>query len=211
MEQQRFVSFRSHYTFQARYCTPGRGQEKGGAEGLIGFARRNFLVPLPQVEDFEELNQLLAQRCEQYGTHHRIGGREDDRTVDERFEAERGSLLPLPDQPFENFKPVRVKVDAYQTARVDHNRYSVPRENLAFIGRHGTGKSHAATVLGVEACRQGYRVLFWTGVELLNSLGEARDERQLQRELKRFERLELVVIYELGYIPLSQEGAQLLF
>ena len=104
--------------------------EKGGAEGLIGFARRNFLVPLPSVEDFEELNQLLAQRCEQYGSH-RIGGREDDRTVDERFEAERGSLLPLPDQPFENFKPVRVKVDAYQTARVDHNRYSVPR---AYVG-----------------------------------------------------------------------------
>ena len=147
VEQQRFVSFRSHYTFQARYCTPGRGQEKRGAEGLISFARRNFLVPLPQVEDFEELNQLLAQRCEQYGTH-RIGGREDDRTVDERFEAERGSLLPLPDQPFENFKPVRVKVDAYQTARVDHNRYSVPRENLAFIGRHGTGKSHAAKATG---------------------------------------------------------------
>ena len=130
VEQERFVSFRSHYTFEARYCTPGRGQEKGGAEGLIGFARRNFLVPLPSVEDFEKLNQLLAQRCEQYGSH-RIGGREDSRTVDERFEAERGSLLPLPDQAFENFKPVRVKVDAYQTARVDHNRYSVPR---AYVG-----------------------------------------------------------------------------
>ena len=44
-EQERFVSFRSHYTYRARYCTPGQGQEKGGVEGLIGFARRNFLVP----------------------------------------------------------------------------------------------------------------------------------------------------------------------
>ena len=86
LEQERFVSFRSHYTYRARYCTPGQGQEKGGVEGLIGFARRNFLVPLPRVRDFEELNHLLAQRCEQYGTH-QIGGREDSRTVDERFEA----------------------------------------------------------------------------------------------------------------------------
>ena len=129
LEQERFVSFRSHYTYRARYCTPGQGQEKGGVEGLVGFARRNFLVPLPQVRDFEELNHLLAQRCEQYGTH-QIGGREDSRTVDERFEAERTSLLALPDRPFENFKPVRVKVDSYQTARVDHNRYSVPRAHV---------------------------------------------------------------------------------
>ena len=128
-EQERFVSFRSHYTYRARYCTPGQGQEKGGVEGLIGFARRNFLVPLPRVRDFEELNDFLAQRCEQYGTH-QIGGREDSRTVEERFEAERASLRALPDRPFENFKPVRVKGDTYQTARVDHNRYSVPRAHV---------------------------------------------------------------------------------
>ena len=128
-EQERFVSFRSHYTYRARYCTPGQGQEKGGVEGLIGFARRNFLVPLPRVRDFEEPNDSLAQRCEQYGTHP-IGGREDSRTVEERFEAERASLRALPDRPFENFKPVRVKGDTYQTARVDHNRYSVPRAHV---------------------------------------------------------------------------------
>ena len=98
-------------------------------EGLIGFARRNFLVPLPRVRDFEKLNDFLAQRCEQYGTH-QIGGREDSRTVEERFEAERASLRALPDRPFENFKPVRVKGNTYQTARVDHNRYSVPRAHV---------------------------------------------------------------------------------
>ncbi len=54
-------------------------------------------------------------------------------------------------------------------------------------------------------------MLFWTVAELVNSLGEAREERQLQRQLKRFDRFELVVIDELGYIHLSQEGAQLLF
>jgi hypothetical protein len=100
-------------------------------EGLIGYARRNFLVPLPRVRDFEELNQMLLQRCQKYGSH-RIAGREDDRTVQERFEGEKSRLLPLPKRPYENYKPLRVKVDRYQTVRVDRNRYSVPR---AYVGR----------------------------------------------------------------------------
>ena len=131
IEQERFISFRSYYTFQARFCTPGQGREKGGVEGLIGFARRNFLVPLSRVGDFEQLNQLLLERCFQYGSH-RIAGREDDRSVEERFETERWQLLPLPERPYENFKPLKVKVDRYQTVRVDRNRYSVPR---ACVGR----------------------------------------------------------------------------
>ena len=85
-------------------------------------------------------------------------------------------------------------LEALQVRELLQCDYIPRRENLAFIGRHGTGKSHAATVLGVEACRQGYRVLFWTAAELVNSLVEAREERQLQRLLKRFDRFELVVI-----------------
>lgn len=131
VEQQRFVSFRSYYTFEAQFCNPSRGQEKGGVEGLIGFARRNFLVPLPRVADFESLNTLLLERCEQYGDH-RIRGREDGRTVGERFEAEADRLLPLPERGFPNVKVLKVRVDAYQTVRVDRNRYSVPR---AYVGR----------------------------------------------------------------------------
>ena len=130
IEQERFLSFRSYYTFEARFCNPGQAQEKGGVEGLIGFARRNFLVPLPRVRDFDELNRFLLERCGEYDSH-RIAGREEDRTVEERFEVERAQLLPLPDRPFENFKPLKVKVDRYQTVRVDRNRYSVPR---AWVG-----------------------------------------------------------------------------
>ena len=131
VEQEGFVSFRSYYTYEARFCNRGKGQEKGGVEGLIGYARRNFLVPLPRVRDFEELNQMLLERCQKYGSH-RIAGREDDRTVQERFEGEKSRLLPLPKRPYENYKPLRVKVDRYQTVRVDRNRYSVPR---AYVGR----------------------------------------------------------------------------
>ena len=131
VEQERFVAFRSYYTYRARFCNPGQGHEKGGVEGIIGFARRNFLVPLPRVENFDQLNQLLVERCHAYGGH-RIAGREDNLTVEERFEGERSRLLPLPDRPYENFKAVRVKVDRYCTVRIDRNRYSVPR---AYVGR----------------------------------------------------------------------------
>ena len=131
VEQERFVAFRSYYTYRARFCNPGQGHEKGGVEGIIGFARRNFLVPLPRVESFDQLNQLLLERCHAYGSH-RIAGREDNLSVEERFEGEQSRLLPLPDRPYENFKAVRVKVDRYCTVRIDRNRYSVPR---AYVGR----------------------------------------------------------------------------
>lgn len=131
LENERFVSFRSHYTFQARFCNAGQGREKGGVEGLVGFARRNFFVPLPKAGSFQELNEWLERRCLEHGRH-RIQGREGDRTVGQRHEQERGRLLALPERPFENCKLVQVRISRYQTARVDRNSYSVPR---AWVGR----------------------------------------------------------------------------
>lgn len=130
-EQERFVSFRSYYTFEARYCNPGKGNEKGGVEGCVGYARRNFLVPLPQVESFEELNELLLERCLEHSGK-RLESREDRRTIQERHEEERGRLLSLPERPFENLKVVPVRISRYQTAQVDRNRYSVP---TGYVGR----------------------------------------------------------------------------
>jgi transposase len=130
-EQERFVSFRSYYTYEARYCTPGKGNEKGGVEGALGYARRNFLVPLPRVESFEELNRRLLERCLEH-SEKRLEGREDRRTIQERHEEERGRLLPLPEKSFENLKVLPVRISRYQTAQVDRNRYSVP---TAYVGR----------------------------------------------------------------------------
>ncbi len=131
IEQTRFIAFRSYYTFDARFCNPASGNEKGGVEGLVGYARRNFLVPLPEVADFEELNRTLAERCLCDGSRV-IAGREDRKTIDERHEHERSRLLPLPGKPFENIKPVEVRISRYQTAVVDRNRYSVPS---SYVGR----------------------------------------------------------------------------
>ena len=89
--------------------------------------------------------------------------------------------------------------------------YITRREIVVLLGKHGTGKTHAATVLGVEACRRGYRFGFTTATGLVNTLIESREEQQLKRHLAKLSRFDLLIVDEVGYIPFSAEGAQLLF
>ena len=85
------------------------------------------------------------------------------------------------------------------------------REAVILIGNPGTGKTHVATALGVEACARGKRVQFWKVTELVTQLIEAREERQLARLKKQLARLDLLILDELGYVPTSKLGAELLF
>jgi DNA replication protein DnaC len=89
--------------------------------------------------------------------------------------------------------------------------YIREKRNVIFSGRSGTGKTHMATALGIEACRNNYRTRFITCYGLVNELIEAREERVLQRILKRYARYDLLILDELGYIPFSKEGSELLF
>jgi len=89
--------------------------------------------------------------------------------------------------------------------------YILERRNVIFLGKSGTGKTHMATSLGLEACKNNYRTRFVTCYGLVNELIEAREERDLQRLLKRYSRYDLLILDELGYIPFSKEGAELLF
>jgi len=102
-------------------------------------------------------------------------------------------------------------IDALEVKGYAECSYIERRENIIILGKHGTGKTHAAIAFGIEACRRGHRVLFFTAADLVNTLVEARDEKQLQRCLKRLGRYGLLILDELGYIPLSREGSQLLF
>jgi len=85
------------------------------------------------------------------------------------------------------------------------------RENLLLVGGPGTGKTHLATALGVEACGRGKRVRFYRVTELVTQLLEAREERQLGQMRSRLSKLDLLVLDELGYVPASKAGAELLF
>jgi DNA replication protein DnaC len=89
--------------------------------------------------------------------------------------------------------------------------YIRERRNIIFVGKTGTGKTHLANALGLEACRQGVRTRFATGAGLVNDLIEARSERMVNRVLQRHSHDGLLILDELGYVPFSREGAQLLF
>jgi DNA replication protein DnaC len=85
------------------------------------------------------------------------------------------------------------------------------RENVLLVGGSGTGKTHLATVLGMEACARGKRVRFYRVTELATQLLEAREERQLSRLKSQLAKLDLLILDELGYVPASKVGAELLF
>jgi DNA replication protein DnaC len=90
-------------------------------------------------------------------------------------------------------------------------QYIDKRETLLFIGNPGVGKTHLALALALEACRQGRKVRFWTAAGLANSLQEAQDEHRLHRFIASALKFHLVVIDELGFIPFTPNGAQVLF
>ncbi len=89
--------------------------------------------------------------------------------------------------------------------------YIALRENVIALGNSGTGKTHVALGLGLAACQKGLAVGFTTAAALVHELLEARDERRLLRLQKQLAAYELLVIDELGYVPLSTTGAELLF
>lgn len=139
-----FLQLKSHYLFDTHFCGVRRANEKGVVEGMVGYARRNFLVPVPQVRE------LL-----------------------------RGEYLDK-------------------------------RENVLLIGNSGTGKTHLATALAFTACQQGRRARFFTVTGLVTQLLERREQKELERFHRQLERLDLLVLDELGYVPCSKAGAELL-
>ena len=89
--------------------------------------------------------------------------------------------------------------------------YVERRENVIALGNSGTGKSHIALGLGLAACQKGLSVGFTTAAAIVHELIEARDEKRLLRLQRQFAAYKLLIIDELGYVPLSQTGAELLF
>jgi DNA replication protein DnaC len=89
--------------------------------------------------------------------------------------------------------------------------YILRRENIIALGNSGTGKSHVALGLGLAACKRGFSVAFTTAAQLVHQLMEAHDEKRLLRLQRELQAARLLIIDELGYVPLSPTGAELLF
>lgn len=85
------------------------------------------------------------------------------------------------------------------------------KQNLIFYGNIGRGKTHLATAIGIEACKQGKRVLFFRTSTLVNKLSECKKAGNLSSFLKKFEKVDLLICDEWGYVPLEIQGSQLLF
>ena len=89
--------------------------------------------------------------------------------------------------------------------------YLDARENVLLIGNSGTGKTHLATALGFAACAQGKRVRFWSATALVTHMLEMREQRELKRLFAQVQKHDLIILDELGYVPFSKAGAELLF
>ena len=123
IEQESLIKFRSHYGYDAQFCTVRKGSEKGGVEGSVGYVRRNFLTPIPKCKDLEELNVLLLEKC--LGHEQRILDGQT-KTVGELHKEEKAILPELPRAIYRNYTLHTAVIDKYLTARVKRNRYSVP-------------------------------------------------------------------------------------
>ena len=168
-----FSELQSHYLFEDRFGRPGKGNDKGKVEGLVGFIRRNYLVPVPHVESFEVLNARLEEHCRR---------RQDDRlrrhteTIGERLARDVEAFLAPPAVPYEPCDRRPGRVSSLSLVRYKNNDYSVP---VAYGHR--------------EVLIRGYvdRVVISCGAEVI-----ARHRRSYEREDLIFDPLHYLPLIE---------------
>ncbi len=143
---------------------------------------------------------LRLSELEVIDRHHRM--------VDRRIKAARFPTVKSLDSFDFLTIPSLNKVLVNELAR---SEYIDRKDNVIAVGNSGTGKTHIALGLGLAACQKGLSVGFTTAAALVHELIEARDERRLLNMQKRLANLKLLIIDELGFVPLSKTGAELLF
>ncbi len=127
-ERQRtraFSELQSYYLFADKFGRPAKGNDKGKVEGIVGYSRRNFMVPIPCASSWDELNAQLAERC-RVRRERRLRGHQE--TIGERFERDRAAMLPLPAAPYEACEKISARVSSLSLVRYRTNDYSVPTE-----------------------------------------------------------------------------------
>ena len=168
-----FCELRSHYLFGHQFCAVRRGNEKGVVEGMVKFARLNFMVPVPQMRDFEDLNVHLRGRCTE-DQERRVRGKEGIKR--QRLEEERAMLLPLPATAIEACRRQSTAASSLSLVRFDNNDYSVP---VAFAHHPIVAKGSCSEVI-------------------LSHVGEvvARHRRIWEKEQVTFEPLHYLALLE---------------
>lgn len=159
----------------------------------------------------------VAQQCAAEGVDHpryllRLAELElldrEQRATERRIRSARFAVLKSLDTFDYTVIPSLNKSLVLDLARCE---YIDRHENVLALGNSGTGKTHIALALGLAACQKGYRVRFTTAASLVHELIEAKDEKRLLRYQKQIASHELLIVDELGFVPLSKTGAELLF
>ena len=120
---QAFSELQSHYLFDDRFGRPSKGNDKGKVEGMVGYVRRNYLVPVPSFDSFEALNAHLERRCLDRMDAQLRGQTE---TIGQRLERDLEALLPLPAAPYDACDKQAGRVSSLSLVRYRTNDYSVP-------------------------------------------------------------------------------------
>ena len=136
-----FTELQSHYRFEDRFGRPGKGNDKGKVEGMVGYVRRNFLVPVPSFQSFDALNARLEERCLA-----RMDSvlRGHDETIGQRMERDLEARLPLPAVPYDACDKQASRVSSLSLVRYKTNDYSAP---VAFGHRDVLVKGYVAEVV----------------------------------------------------------------
>ena len=181
-----------------------------------GILLSHYLKTL-KLPTFQREYQKLARLCATEGVDHvgylfRLAEREmnerDRRKVERRIKAARFPVVKSLDSFDFAAIPKLNKMQVLELARCE---WIERRENVIALGPSGTGKTHVALGLGLAACQKGLSVGFTTAAALVSEMMEARDERRLLRLQKQTAAYQLLIIDELGFVPLSKAGAELLF
>jgi transposase len=119
-EAQLFQQFRAHYGFLVRFCNPDSGHEKGNVENMVGYIRRNWFVPVPDIDDIEGYNRELLKKSQEKAEemHYKKG-----KPIGELFAEDRAALLPLPTRPFAVCRYVYKKANGYGKVQVEGNHH----------------------------------------------------------------------------------------
>ena len=166
---------------------------------------------------FQREHQKMARLCAAEGVDHvgylfRLAEREmierDRRKVERRIKAAKFPVV----KSLDSFDFAAIpKLNKMQVLELSRCEWIERRENVIALGPSGTGKTHVALGLGLAACQKGLSVGFTTAAALVSEMMEARDERRLLRFQKQMAAYKLLIIDELGFVPLSKIGAELLF
>ena len=132
----------------------------------------------------------------------------NDRTIQRRIQSAKFPVIKTLDQF--NWSWPR-KINQTQIKNLFRLKFIEEKSNVVFIGSVGVGKSHIASAIGYQACLKGHTVLFTSAIDTINNLIAAQHAGRLKQELKKYLRPKLIILDELGYLPIDKNGADMLF